>query len=380
MWQLLFRALKRCRLNQITYRTCKALLYAIRNKQPVAPYSAESVRQAHCILADFHADVHSSALTHNRLSPQVDLQIIVPVYQVEAYIEACVDSVLRQQTRYTYRVTLVNDGSKDRSRDLLRRYESHPAVEIIDQENRGFSGARNRALENITGRYVTFLDSDDRFPEGAIEALMQAAEQYEADVVQGSYRTLNAAGKVGTEYILPQSGNAYEDKTLLGYTWGKLFRAELFARVHFPEHYWFEDSICSYLLFPQAKTCVSISRMVYEYRIHPAGITRRSRGKNKTLDTLYITESLLQDACQMGYTRNDTFYEQQFLEFRTNQSRLQSLHNPAVDQAAFRIHAHLLEHYFPKKKVRTTDYVVQEMQEALLQHRYTQYKLIGYLL
>ena len=147
--------------------------------------------------------------------------------------------MLRQQTRYTYRVTLVNDGSKDRSRDLLRRYESHPAVEIIDQENRGFSGARNRALENITGRYVTFLDSDDRFPVGAIEALMQAAEQYEADVVQGSYRTLNAAGKVGTEYILPHSGNAYEDKTLLGYTWGKLFRAELFARVHFPEHYWF---------------------------------------------------------------------------------------------------------------------------------------------
>ena len=99
------------------------------------------------------------------------------------------DSIVNQQTGYKFLVVVINDGSPDGSRAKLRKYEGLDDVVIIDQENRGHSGARNTGLKHIKAKYVTFVDSDDRMMPGAIEAMMKEAMKENADIVEGSYKT-----------------------------------------------------------------------------------------------------------------------------------------------------------------------------------------------
>ena len=111
----------------------------------------------------------TSALTDNHIEQaEFDLTIIVPAYNAEKWICECMDSVLNQDTSYSYKVIAVNDGSVDQTPALLERYASDSRVTIVHQENRGHSGARNCALRNINSKYVMFVDSDDIFLPGAV--------------------------------------------------------------------------------------------------------------------------------------------------------------------------------------------------------------------
>ena len=123
----------------------------------------------------------------NRITPQYDLHIIVPCYNVARTIVRCVDSILSQKTGYTFFVSLVNDGSTDKTPELLERYRADPRIEILTQSNRGLSGARNRALEHIRGKYILFVDSDDTLRKGAVQALLSKALETNADIVQGGF-------------------------------------------------------------------------------------------------------------------------------------------------------------------------------------------------
>lgn len=177
-----------------------------------------------------------------------DLQIIVPAYKVEKYIEDCVESVLSQNSRYNILLTIVNDGSPDGTRDILRKYEHLPNVEIIDQENKGFSGARNTGLKVIKGAYLAFLDSDDMLTPGSINALMDKMIENDADIVEGGYVTFrNNEEKECVTHKLT-IGSQWLD-VLSGYPWGKVYRASLFERLQFPEGYWFEDTMISFLVY-----------------------------------------------------------------------------------------------------------------------------------
>lgn len=91
------------------------------------------------------------------------LSIIVPVYNVEQYISACLDSLYRQGVdEGLYEVVVVNDGTPDRSMNIVNQYVSeHTNIKIIQQENGGVSVARNNGIKHATGKYITFLDADD---------------------------------------------------------------------------------------------------------------------------------------------------------------------------------------------------------------------------
>ena len=108
-----------------------------------------TIVQASQILTAFAPDPSTTCVANNALNPQYDLQIIVPAYNVEKYAAECLESILNQKTHYSYLVTVVNDGSTDKTPEILRSYEmKYPdRMEVINQENRGFSGARNAALK-----------------------------------------------------------------------------------------------------------------------------------------------------------------------------------------------------------------------------------------
>ena len=88
--------------------------------------------------------------------------VIIPIYKVEEFLPACVDSVLAQDTTSDYEVILVDDGSPDRCGEICDEYAArYPHIRVIHQENKGLSGARNSGLDVAQGEYVLFLDGDD---------------------------------------------------------------------------------------------------------------------------------------------------------------------------------------------------------------------------
>lgn len=112
------------------------------------------------------------------------VSVVIPVYNVERYLEECLNSVLRQ-TYQPIEIIAINDGSTDRSPDILHQYEQkYRNLKVLHQENQGNSVARNRGIEEATGKYIYFLDSDDYILPETIENLVGAMEEHDLDLVR----------------------------------------------------------------------------------------------------------------------------------------------------------------------------------------------------
>lgn len=111
------------------------------------------------------------------------VSIIVPVYNVENYIEECLDSIINQ-TYSNLEIIVIDDGSTDCSNHKVQPYTSDERVQLIEQKNQGLSGARNTGLKSATGKYVLFLDSDDYIERITVEELMAQIEAHQVDLIR----------------------------------------------------------------------------------------------------------------------------------------------------------------------------------------------------
>jgi glycosyltransferase EpsH len=174
------------------------------------------------------------------------ISIIVPVYNVEAYLPQCLDSLIHQ-TYQDLEIICVNDGSTDHSLDILQEYSrKDKRIKLISRENRGISASRNEALEIASGKFVMFVDSDDWINEETCEKAINAIQTNDCDLVMWSYirefqdkslpnylfeqATLwndgkqlcrRIVGPVDEELRTPQKLDSY------GTVWGKLYKREL---------------------------------------------------------------------------------------------------------------------------------------------------------
>ena len=115
------------------------------------------------------------------------VSVVIPVYNVENYLRQCMDSVVNQ-TYCNVEIVCINDGSPDRSIDILREYEQKDKrIKIIEIENQGLSGARNVGTAYCTGDYLLYLDSDDWIDLDTVEVALKAATEYNVDIVLWNY-------------------------------------------------------------------------------------------------------------------------------------------------------------------------------------------------
>lgn len=121
------------------------------------------------LLNDYSKDSHGSCICEHTFNEiDCDVEIIVPCYNVEKYVEECISSILAQKTQYKCFITIINDGSTDGTSDLLKKYEALNGIKVITQRNAGLSGARNTGIAQAHGRYLMFVDSDDFLYDNAI--------------------------------------------------------------------------------------------------------------------------------------------------------------------------------------------------------------------
>ena len=122
-----------------------------------------------------------------------DLSIIIPVYNVENYIRACLGSVFRQNLEEdSFEVVVVDDGSEDASIERIKDIiDQHSNITVVSQINQGLSAARNTGLKNAIGRYVLFLDSDDLLVDGCLSELLISADNYSVDLLIADFVKLS---------------------------------------------------------------------------------------------------------------------------------------------------------------------------------------------
>lgn len=225
------------------------------------------------------------------------VSIIVPVYEVEAYLDRCVHSILNQ-TFDNFEMILVDDGSPDNCPQMCDIWaEKDSRIKVIHKENGGLSSARNAGLDIALGKYINFVDSDDWLESYAIEYLYNLLLKYDADFSMAALtrKVEKPKNKVIMEECIGQKEFIRRllkigSQTDVMYAHGKLYRKELFETVRYPIGIIGEDipTTFHYALFSK-KIAVS-NQVIYHYFINPKGICASKFGK-KTFD--YITAAEL---------------------------------------------------------------------------------------
>ena len=170
------------------------------------------------------------------------VSVIVPVYNCEDYLAACIESVL-QQTHRDIELILVDDGATDGSGAICDSYaQQDPRIRVLHQINQGVSAARNAGLDLATGDMVTFVDSDDTIEPDMYEVLVKLALEHEADIVHCGYRKIHFDGStkdiLGTKCMLVHDAEKASEclisgRHFTGSPCNKLYRRVLFSDIRF---------------------------------------------------------------------------------------------------------------------------------------------------
>ena len=221
------------------------------------------------------------------------VSVIIPVYNVERYVRKCVNSV-RRQTYRNLEILLIDDGSTDRSGSICDALaETDSRIRVIHKTYGGPSAARNCGLRIASGKYVAFADSDDYIQPNMIEKLLSAFAQSDVDAAACNYEFVFDNGKKKPHRTFFQTDQLLSGREAVRcllseqyfrcYVWNKMFRAELFRDVVFPEGVIYEDIITCYRLLAKAKRVLYFHDTLYAYRQHSGSITQKSNKSPKDL-------------------------------------------------------------------------------------------------
>ncbi len=242
------------------------------------------------------------------------LSFIVPVYNVEGYLPECIDS-LRSQTYRDIEIVCVDDGSKDRSGDLLELYaEVEPRLKVIHKANGGLSSARNAGIAAATGDYVSFVDSDDFIEKDAAAKIVAALEDCDVATFGGRCYPKHL-GHPWIEYDLSPRDvyyAAFDPRVLFDershpYAWRTACRRTFLNEhgIRFDESVRFgEDQIFHFAVYPRAHGIRLISDKLYNYRVKRADSLMDERSHNEVLklhELIKVVEHILTDWSKGGF-------------------------------------------------------------------------------
>lgn len=221
------------------------------------------------------------------------ISIVIPVYNVEAFLPRCLDSVVAQTLR-EIEIICVDDGSPDRSIEVLNRYAAQDGrIRVISQENRGLGGARNRGVGAARGEYLLFVDSDDWIDPDYCRALYEAARESGADVACASIlKTRPSRSKWTIRYTERLVAGTLDDRFRIAhcppdfYVMNKLMRRATIERLglRFRERVCYEDVEYMMRLLGECDKLVTVPGVTYHYIFNAGSITKSRQTPKKQRD------------------------------------------------------------------------------------------------
>ena len=232
--------------------------------------------------------------------PQIS--VVVPVYNAEAFLDRCVQSILAQ-TMEDFELLLVDDGSPDRCGEMCDAYARQDGrIKVIHQKNAGQAAARNRALDIAKGEYFAFADSDDYIHPQAFETLLGNAKKHNAQISVGGYQPVTGLVDHAPLEDLPSqawNGPEFLRHCLLDSVdkkpwvlWDKIFHRDCFQNIRFPEGRIYEDNAVVYRMIYEAETLADCDAKLYYYFFNE-GSTVNQSFKLKHLDWLKVLEEMI---------------------------------------------------------------------------------------
>ena len=218
--------------------------------------------------------------------PNTLISVVIPIYNVSPYLRLCLESI-ENQTYPHFEVLLINDGSRDNSKDICLEFvESDNRFKYIEQDNTGLSSARNTGILNSKGDFLTFIDGDDFIDNNYLEELYHTALKNDSEIVVGSYKKFNEEDNNYYIHVFDYKEEHYKHSELIENiaeferrglefqtSWGILFHKRLFENVMFPAEKNIEDTRTNYKLYMESCKTTYIHKDLYVYRIRKGSIS-----------------------------------------------------------------------------------------------------------
>ena len=207
----------------------------------------------------------------------MDVSVIIPIYNTEKYLSACIESVL-QQTDVSLEIILVDDGSKDSSANICDNYaEKYDNIKAIHIPNSGPATAKNIGLKHAQGNYIALTDSDDKMEPLMLFKMVSAGYKYDADIICCNYKQVDEQGHVShlnstnLQYVLNHEEGLihfFSKDKIYSQCWTKLYKRQMLVDngiENDPGLRTDEDFIFNIRAFIKAKTTVIVDEPLYEY-------------------------------------------------------------------------------------------------------------------
>lgn len=214
------------------------------------------------------------------------ISIVVPIYNVEKYLEKCINSIIIQ-TYKNIEIILVNDGSTDSSGKICDIYlKKDKRIKVVHKKNGGLSDARNVGIENAKGKYIAFIDSDDFIDSDFIEILYNLIIEYNADV---SCCKCNVIYKKNKKQQVEEKINIFTNYEAINEmlyqgkidnsACNKLYKLNLFEDIKYPKSKYFEDLDTTYKIFLKSDKIVATNKKLYNYYQRTGSILHKKNEK-----------------------------------------------------------------------------------------------------
>lgn len=230
-----------------------------------------------------------------------DISIIVPVYNAEKYLKKCLDSLVNQ-TKKELEFILINDGSTDKSEEIIKTYKDK-RIKYFKNKNQGIGKTRNFGIEKSSGKYLMFLDSDDYFSNDACEILYKEAEKEKADLIVFDYYRVEK-GNLNEVKIEPFNATNIKDdpNLLLKVNLGpcnKIYKTDLIKNngIKFEESLKYEDTLFVVKAIYNAQKIIKLNKFLHYYMIHEKSET--TVRDERVFDILKIVDKI------RNYLKND---------------------------------------------------------------------------
>lgn len=233
------------------------------------------------------------------------VSIIIPIYNSEDYLCDCLNSIVNS-TFQDFEVLLVDDGSKDNSLEICKKYyNKDKRFKVFHQKNSGASVARNYGLSIAKGDYISFVDSDDILPKYFLSEAMEYIHKYNVDIVIGGYEIIGINKKfipdikkeelyAGDEinklksfflaYSSKEDTSEFRSCPNILSPWGKVFKKEILKNVEFLDTLILdEDTLFNLYAFEHAKSILCVPAVYYQWRMNPESISRRKKDNSQII-------------------------------------------------------------------------------------------------
>lgn len=283
------------------------------------------------------------------------ISVIIPIYNDEKYLESCVESIL-EQTYTNIEIILVNDGSTDSTPLICEQLKKQDnRIKVLHKQNGGVGDARNAGLSMATGKYISFVDNDDRMEKNQLEILHHQLKKYDVDIAICNFYELDEEletfflhvteadyfEKIYTpeEWFMQEYNNhLFNISQCFTVPWGKLYKSELFKNIAYPNDKPVEDDFTTWKVYLGAENILFINQALHMHRKRKESVT-----KTVNLADVYPLESIEERITMMALLGMDISKEIDAYVWRLDIHRQELLKNGSKNLIKYKNVIHKIE-------------------------------------